>query len=141
MKQMPAGLPKASCLAVMDEVRARRETVVITEHGRPVAKLVSIEETKDEIYNFLQGKGTIAGDIVSPALSPQDWDKLRRFLSTGTWWLAFDQSRLSKKARAAIGEARNLGAGFAISDITLLELATLAQKGRIRLEISLESLL
>ena len=48
-------------------------------------------------------------------------------------WLAFDQSRLSKKARAAIDDARRNGEGLAISDITLLELATLASKGRIRL--------
>jgi PIN domain nuclease of toxin-antitoxin system len=56
-------------------------------------------------------------------------------------WLAFDQSQLSRKARAAIDEARNSGEGLAISDISLLELATLATKGRVRLDISLESFL
>jgi PIN domain nuclease of toxin-antitoxin system len=56
-------------------------------------------------------------------------------------WLAFDQGQLSKKARAAIDDARQNGDGLAISDITLLELATLASKGRIRLNISLESFL
>jgi PIN domain nuclease of toxin-antitoxin system len=56
-------------------------------------------------------------------------------------WLAFDPTQLSKKARAAIDEARRNGDGLAISDITLLELATLASKGRIRLDISLESFL
>jgi len=56
-------------------------------------------------------------------------------------WLALDQTHLSKKARAAINDARENGDGLAISDITLLELATLSSKGRIRLEISLESFL
>jgi PIN domain nuclease of toxin-antitoxin system len=56
-------------------------------------------------------------------------------------WLAFDQSQLSKNARAAIDDARRNGNGLAISDITLLELATLSNKGRIRLNISLESFL
>jgi PIN domain nuclease of toxin-antitoxin system len=56
-------------------------------------------------------------------------------------WLAFDQGLLSKKARAAIDDARKNGDGLAISDITLLELATLASKGRIHLDISLESFL
>src|SRR5271165_2766865 len=41
----------------------------------------------------------------------------------------------------SIGEARKSAAGLAISDITLLELATLVSKGRIRLDISLESFL
>ena len=56
-------------------------------------------------------------------------------------WLAFDQNRLSKKATAAIDDARKNGQGLAISDISLLELATLASKGRIQLNITLESFL
>jgi PIN domain nuclease of toxin-antitoxin system len=56
-------------------------------------------------------------------------------------WLAFDQTQLSKKARAAIDGARKNGDGLAISDVTLLELATLASKGRIHLTVSLESFL
>lgn len=56
-------------------------------------------------------------------------------------WLAFDQARLSRNARAAINRARQNGEGLAISDISLLELTTLSNKGRIRLNISLESFL
>jgi PIN domain nuclease of toxin-antitoxin system len=56
-------------------------------------------------------------------------------------WLAFEPARLSKKARAAIDRARQKGEGLAISDITLLELAILAGKGRVRLAIGLESFL
>ncbi len=56
-------------------------------------------------------------------------------------WLAFDQAQLSKNARAAINHARANGDGLAISDITLLELTMLSSKGRIRLDISLESFL
>jgi PIN domain nuclease of toxin-antitoxin system len=56
-------------------------------------------------------------------------------------WLAFDQDQISRKARTAIDDARKNADGLAISDITLLELATLASKGRIRLDISIESFL
>ena len=56
-------------------------------------------------------------------------------------WLAFDQNQISAKAKGAIDDARKNADGLAISDITLLELATLASKGRIRLDISLESFL
>ena len=56
-------------------------------------------------------------------------------------WLAFDQDQISRKARTAIDNARKNADGLAISDITLWELATLAGKGRIRLDISLESFL
>jgi PIN domain nuclease of toxin-antitoxin system len=56
-------------------------------------------------------------------------------------WLAGDETRLSKKARAAIEEGRQRGEGLAISDVTLLEVTTLASKGRIRLGANLESFL
>ena len=56
-------------------------------------------------------------------------------------WLAFEQNRISRKARTAIDQARRNADGLAISDITLLELASLASKGRIHLAISLESFL
>jgi len=68
---MVAGLFKAQCLAVMDEVQAKCETVVITKHGKPVAKLVPADQGTDEIYNFLRGKGAVIGDVISPAI--EDW--------------------------------------------------------------------
>ena len=56
-------------------------------------------------------------------------------------WVKSDSARLSAKAKVTIEEARRHAEGLAISDITLLELATLAKKGRIQLSISLESML
>jgi prevent-host-death family protein len=77
MKKIAAGSFKTNCLAVMDEVQARHETVVITKRGKPVAKLVPVNTDTDEIYNFLAGKGAIKGDIVSPAVSLEEWGELR----------------------------------------------------------------
>lgn len=56
-------------------------------------------------------------------------------------WVKSDSARLSPKAKATIERARRDAEGLAISGITLLELATLANKGRVRLTISLESML
>jgi prevent-host-death family protein len=77
MKKMAAGSFKANCLAVMDQVQTTHETVVITKHGKPVAKLVPILKDTDEIYNFLSGKGAIVGDVVSPAIDPEEWGDLK----------------------------------------------------------------
>ena len=77
MKRMSAGSFKSKCLAVMDEVHAKCETVIITKHGKPVAKLVPLNAEKDEIYDFLAGKGAIVGDIITPALSPEEWHAIR----------------------------------------------------------------
>jgi len=77
MKKMAAGSFKVHCLAVMDEVQAKRETVVITKHGKPVAKLVPVSTDSDTIYDFLAGKGSVTGDVISPALSSKEWGNLR----------------------------------------------------------------
>lgn len=56
-------------------------------------------------------------------------------------WLTSDPAQLPGNSKAAIKEARKRGDGSAISDITLLGLATLANEGGLRLNISLESFL
>jgi prevent-host-death family protein len=77
-KTIPAGTFKARCLAIMDEVASKRESVVITKRGKPVAKLVPVEKEKDDIFGFFKGKGTIEikGDIVPPIISPEEWGDL-----------------------------------------------------------------
>jgi prevent-host-death family protein len=76
MKKMAAGMFKVHCLAVMDEVAAKRESVIITKRGKPVAKLVPVGKEKDDIFGFLKGKGKVTGDVVSPALTPEEWGDL-----------------------------------------------------------------
>ena len=76
IKRIAAGSFKVHCLAVMDEVQARRETVLITKRGKPVAKLVPVEEETDDLFGFLLGKVTIVGDVVSPALKLEEWGNL-----------------------------------------------------------------
>jgi PIN domain nuclease of toxin-antitoxin system len=56
-------------------------------------------------------------------------------------WLAFEEARLSKTARAAILETRLNGEGLAISDISLFELARAFARERSHLDISVESAL
>jgi prevent-host-death family protein len=75
-KTIPAGTFKARCLAIMDEVAAKREAVIITKRGKPVAKLVPVEKEKDDIFGFYKGKIEITGDIVAPVLTPEEWGDL-----------------------------------------------------------------
>jgi len=56
-------------------------------------------------------------------------------------WLAFEESRISPKARAAIDQARQTKGGLGISDVTLYELSMLYRKHKIRISITLESFL
>jgi prevent-host-death family protein len=76
MKTMAAGAFKVHCLKVMDEVQSKRQAVLITKRGKPVAKLVPVEKEKDDIFGFYKGKIKVNGDIVSPAFSPEEWGDL-----------------------------------------------------------------
>jgi prevent-host-death family protein len=76
MKKMAAGEFKARCLAVMEQVRTTRESVLITKRGRPIAKLVPVAEPV-EFLGRLKGVVKIFGDIESPIESPESWEVLR----------------------------------------------------------------
>ncbi len=75
-RTMAAGKFKAQCLAVLDEVQAKGETVIITKRGKKVAKVVPIEKGKDDFFGSWKGKVKIVGDIVAPALSREEWGDL-----------------------------------------------------------------
>jgi prevent-host-death family protein len=76
-KTMAAGEFKAKCLAVMDEVQAKRTTVVVTKNGKPVAQMVPIIDKKerDPIFGFFRGKGRIVGDITEPIYNEQEYEE------------------------------------------------------------------
>jgi prevent-host-death family protein len=80
--EVPAGEFKARCLKLMDEVRATRRPIVITKRGKPVAKLVPVEEeARREIFGCMRGTVTIVGDIISPI--EVDWHAERGILYIG----------------------------------------------------------
>ncbi len=63
---LQAGKFKAQCLQLMDEVKQKHISITITKHGKPVAKLVPIEESDEDFFGCLKGTVTIQGDIVAP---------------------------------------------------------------------------
>jgi len=69
MKRIPAAEFKATCLALLDEVDA--EGIVITKHGKPVAKLIPYETDSSDLIGSLRKKVTIKGDILS---TDAKWD-------------------------------------------------------------------
>jgi prevent-host-death family protein len=72
MKEISAAVFKAQCLALMDDVRLTKRPLVITKRGKPVAKLVPIEEPKDDFIGRLKGVFEVVGDL--DADPPEDWE-------------------------------------------------------------------
>ena len=77
MKTVAAGKFKALCLRLMDEVQSTREPLIVTKNGRPVVKLVPAEGESKDVFGCMRGQIEILGDIVSPAVPPDDWEVLR----------------------------------------------------------------
>ena len=77
MKQKRASTFKARCLAVMDDVQATGEPVIVTKRGKPVVKVIPIKPEKDDIFGFMAGKAEIIGDIESPVVPLKDWKIFR----------------------------------------------------------------
>jgi prevent-host-death family protein len=72
MKQIAAAKFKEQCLSLLDQVDS--DGIVITKHGRPVAKLIPFASDSASLIGSLKGKLTITGEILSTGL---DWDAER----------------------------------------------------------------
>jgi len=63
MKEIPAAKFKEQCLALLDRVGP--EGLVITKRGRPVARLLPIEDNNAALIGALRERISINGDILS----------------------------------------------------------------------------
>ena len=66
MKTMGAAKFKEQCLALLDRLDA--DGLVITKHGKPVARVLPYEREFNEVIGSLRGKIEIRGDILSTGL-------------------------------------------------------------------------
>ena len=76
MRTIPAGQFKARCLALMDEVQAKREPIVITKKGVAVARLVPADDKPRDIFGCAAGTARIMGDLTEPLIAPEEWKAL-----------------------------------------------------------------
>jgi len=63
MKSVAAAQFKEQCLALLDQVGP--DGIIITKHGKPVAKLVPIHTDTAKLIGSFRGKIKIKGNILS----------------------------------------------------------------------------
>jgi antitoxin (DNA-binding transcriptional repressor) of toxin-antitoxin stability system len=63
MQQMNASRFKAQCLALLDNLSP--EGIVITKHGKPVARLIPENSNCAHLIGSLKGKIRVKGDLMS----------------------------------------------------------------------------
>ena len=66
MKRIAAAKFKEQCLAILDRVDP--EGIIVTKHGKAVAKLLPIKAESAALIGCLKGKIKIKGDILSTGL-------------------------------------------------------------------------
>lgn len=78
---------KAKCLKLLDQVASSHQPLTITKRGKPVARLVPIDEdTPESMFGYMRGTVTILGDIIDVPHDPLsaetgDEDELYRALT------------------------------------------------------------
>ena len=70
-RRVAAGEFKAKCLALLDEVALTGQDIVVTKRGKPVAKIVPLDEKE---IPSLSGSVLWEKDIVSPVGDAWDAD-------------------------------------------------------------------
>jgi prevent-host-death family protein len=69
---------KARCLRVVDDVARRRQEIIVTRRGKPVARLIPFGgETEDDVLAQLRGT-LVGGDDVSDFETGLEWEAMRR---------------------------------------------------------------
>lgn len=69
MKKVAAAKFKEQCLSLLDHLGP--EGIVITKHGKPVARLVPMERASADLIGSLREKIRVKSDIESTGL---DWE-------------------------------------------------------------------
>ncbi len=69
MKEIGAAKFKEQCLALLDQLDA--EGLVVTKHGKPVARLIPYRSEDGELIGSLRHKIKVRGDLFSTGL---EWD-------------------------------------------------------------------
>ena len=66
MKKIGAAKFKEQCLSILENVD--KDGIIITKHGKPVAKLVPVDMQSSSLIGRMKGRLKIQGDILSAGL-------------------------------------------------------------------------
>ena len=67
---------RTKCFKILDQVQTTHREIIITKRGKPIAKIVHInqKDQKDPLLGALTGTGRTLGDLTQPVVNPHDWE-------------------------------------------------------------------
>lgn len=72
IEHIGAGAFKSKCLQLIDVVGQRHLELIITKHGKPIAKLVPIEDKDFSLFGCMKNSVVLKGDVISS--TGEEWD-------------------------------------------------------------------
>ena len=72
LKTVAATEFKEHCLALLEEVRQTRQSLLVTRHGKPVAEISPYTPHDRDAVNPLKGSILYQGDLIAPI--DEKWD-------------------------------------------------------------------
>lgn len=74
---MPETVPiskfKATCLALLAQVKRTGQPILVTRRGEPIAQILPPPAQPGSWLGTFQATGKIVGDIIAPAVEEQEW--------------------------------------------------------------------
>jgi prevent-host-death family protein len=79
VKTIAISVFKATCLAVLEEVRRTGAPIVVTRRGQPIAEVIppSLASASEGWLGAMRSTATITGDLVSPPGDASDWEVMQ----------------------------------------------------------------
>jgi len=69
---------KATCLKVLDQVKRTGKPIIVTRRGEPIALVAPPPPKRRGTWlGKLRATAKITGDVISPAVEPDDWEAHR----------------------------------------------------------------
>lgn len=79
VKTIPISEFKATCLAVLEQVRRTGAPIIVTRRGQPIAEVIppSLATAGASWLGAMRGTATIAGDLLAPTADANEWEAFR----------------------------------------------------------------
>ena len=71
---------KATCLALLGNIKKTGRSILVTRRGKPVALITPPPKpnTPESWLGMFQSEGKIVGDIISPIINENQWEVLTK---------------------------------------------------------------
>jgi prevent-host-death family protein len=67
---------RANCFKILDQIMLTHIEVIITKRGKPIAKLVHVDQPKekDPLIGTMEGLVETIGDLTEPVIDSDAWE-------------------------------------------------------------------